>query len=284
MRGRTFGIVGVVLFIGVYVASTALYAYNGMGRATRPLSEGQPATDGTKVTVDLDDVQSNNSVLVVSLSVAPGAAMLDPVTHGLNQDLTVVVTSAITPVKRIWVKGQLPGTVPVSLSIMGDPADWPFDRYRTGSVQVEIHPGDAPQPERTSVAFVNRLPGWKVEIPPVGNPELATYRVQLHRAPSTAAFAVVIMGVLLSLAGMALFVAIQTARDRRKFQPPMTTWYAAMLFAVMPLRNALPDAPPFGAWIDVAIVLWVIVALVIAMVLYISCWWRQTKPENPTGG
>ena len=63
----------------------------------------------------------------------------------------------------------------------------------------------------------------------------------------------------------------------------MTTWYAAMLFAVMPLRNALPDSPPFGAWIDVTVVLWVIVALVISMALYISCWWRHLKPERQAG-
>jgi purine-cytosine permease-like protein len=59
----------------------------------------------------------------------------------------------------------------------------------------------------------------------------------------------------------------------------MTTWYAAMLFAVMPLRNALPDAPPIGSWIDVTITLWVIVALVNAMLIYIVCWWRHLKPE-----
>ena len=88
-----------------------------------------------------------------------------------------------------------------------------------------------------------------------------------------------ILGVLIALAGLALFVAVQTVRDRRKFQPPMTTWYAAMLFAVMPLRNALPEAPPFGSWIDVTIVIWVIVVLVISMVLYISCWWRHLRPE-----
>nr|BBX78673.1 hypothetical protein MFLOJ_24600 [Mycobacterium florentinum] len=92
------------------------------------------------------------------------------------------------------------------------------------------------------------------------------------------AFGVVIVGVYLSLAGLGLFVAVQTVRNRRKFQPPMTTWYAAMLFAVMPLRTALPDSPPFGSWIDVTIVLWVIVVLVISMVLYISCWWRHLRP------
>jgi hypothetical protein len=28
-------------------------------------------------------------------------------------------------------------------------------------------------------------------------------------------------------------------------------------------------------------VLWVIVALVVAMLLYIACWWRHLKPEAP---
>ncbi|ORV01236.1 hypothetical protein AWB93_07515 [Mycobacterium bohemicum] len=50
-------------------------------------------------------------------------------------------------------------------------------------------------------------------------------------------------------------VAVATAPDLRKFQPPITTWYAAMLFAVVPLRNALPHAPPFGARVDVRVVL-----------------------------
>lgn len=105
------------------------------------------------------------------------------------------------------------------------------------------------------------------------------YRISVRRALSTAVFGIVICGVLIAIAGLGLFVAIQTLRDRRKFQPPMTTWYAAMLFAVVPLRNALPGSPPFGAWIDVTVVLWVIVALAIAMLIYIACWWRHLKPE-----
>ena len=81
------------------------------------------------------------------------------------------------------------------------------------------------------------------------------------------------------MAGLGLFVAVQTLRGRRKFQPPMTTWYAAMLFAVVPLRNALPDSPPIGWWVDVTVVLWVIVALGISMLIYIYCWWRDLRPD-----
>jgi predicted membrane channel-forming protein YqfA (hemolysin III family) len=104
----------------------------------------------------------------------------------------------------------------------------------------------------------------------------------MRRSLSAAAFGIVICGVLIAIAVVGLFVAIQTLRDRRKFQPPMTTWYAAMLFAVVPLRNALPGSPPFGGWVDVTVVLWVIVALVVAMLLYIACWWRHLKPDVAT--
>ena len=49
-----------------------------------------------------------------------------------------------------------------------------------------------------------------------------------------------------------------------------------MLFAVVPLRNLLPGAPPAGAWIDQAVVLWLLTALAAAMVLYIVAWRRQS--------
>jgi Ca2+/Na+ antiporter len=103
--------------------------------------------------------------------------------------------------------------------------------------------------------------------------------VEVRRSPSIAAFAAVILGVMVVLGGAALFVAIQTARNKRKFQPPMTTWYAAMLFAVIPLRNALPDAPPVGSWVDVTVTLWVIVVLAMSILLYVFCWWRHLRPE-----
>jgi predicted membrane channel-forming protein YqfA (hemolysin III family) len=93
-------------------------------------------------------------------------------------------------------------------------------------------------------------------------------------------FAIVILCILIAIAAVGVFVAVQTLRDRRRFQSPMTTWYAAMLFAVVPLRNALPGSPAFGSWIDLTIVLWVLVALVVSMLLYVAAWWRHLRPQR----
>ena len=143
----------------------------------------------------------------------------------------------------------------MSLNVTGDVSDWPFDTYRSGPISVDLFRGTAQAPGRASVTFVDRLPGWKVEVSGGGAGDAKSpYRAEVQRSPSTVALAVVLLGVLVAIAGFAVVVAVQTVRDRRKFQPPMTTWFAALLFAVIPLRNALPDSPPFGAWVDVTVV------------------------------
>jgi Domain of unknown function (DUF4436) len=273
------GIVGVVVFIAAYVASIVLYVNDGMGHPHQ-VAESPPSSDGTKVTVDVEDIESDNSLLIANYNIAAGPALLDPVTHNLKEDLSLLVTSVVSASKRTWSKGTLPDVFRVSLTVTGDVADWPFDRYHSGPITVRLLSGAVQEPVTPTVIMVDRLLGWKIDVAHLDKTDvLSPYRVDLSRSRSTVAFAVVILGVLIALAGVGLFVAIQTSRDRRKFQPPMTTWYAAMLFAVMPLRNALPDSPPFGCWIDVTIVLWVIVVLVISMVIYISCWWRHLRPE-----
>jgi hypothetical protein len=273
------GIVGVVVFIAAYVAAIVLYVNDGMGHP-RQVAESPPSSDGTTVTVDVEDIQSDNSLLIANYTVSPGPRLLNPVTHDLKEDLSLLVTSVVSASKHTWSKGTLPDVFRVSVTLIGDVADWPFDRYHSGPITVRLLSGAAQEPVKPTVLMVDRLLGWKIDVAHVNKTDvLAPYRVDLYRSRSTVAFGVVILGVLIALAGVALFVAIQTARDRRKFQPPMTTWYAAMLFAVMPLRNALPDSPPFGSWIDVTIVLWVVVVLVISMVIYISCWWRHLRPD-----
>ena len=51
---------------------------------------GPSAGDGTKVTIDVQEIQSNNSSLVANVSVYPGPALLDPQTHNLKEDLSIL--------------------------------------------------------------------------------------------------------------------------------------------------------------------------------------------------
>ncbi|SPM32754.1 DUF4436 domain-containing protein [Mycobacterium rhizamassiliense] len=272
------GIIGFMALIAAYVASLLIYVDSGMGHPHQ-VNERQPGGNATTVTVDIEDIRSNNSVLATNISVVPSPALLDPVTHKLKEDLSVEVTSVVTPSKRSWSKGAVPDVWPVSLILSGEVADWPFDEYRSKPVTIEVERGASDTPEPATVIFVDRLLGWTVDMSSSGPAAPGPYQVELSRTMSTVAFGFVIVFVYLALGGLGLVVAVQTWRNKRKFQPPMTTWYAAMLFAVMPLRNALPDSPPFGSWIDISVVLWAIVVLVISMMIYILCWWRHLAPE-----
>lgn len=275
MKWRIASIAALAAYIGL----AAVYGLAGLGPA-RPIIEAPPAADGTTVTLDLVGIQPYRNALQADLTVAPGPELLDPQTGNLKEDLTVAITSATAPTSRSWQKGTQPGVFPVQVNISGDISDWPFDSYKSKPISVNLFRGSPQTPERASVTFVDRLPGWKPSVQGGKHGDAAgPYRVNVHRSPSTMAVALVLLGVLVALACFGLFVAVQTVRNRRKFQPPMVTWFAAMLFAVVPLRNALPDSPPFGAWVDVMIVIWVIVALVTAMGLYVSCWWRHLAPD-----
>ncbi|MCX2712270.1 DUF4436 domain-containing protein [Mycolicibacterium sp. J2] len=271
---------GVFVIIAAYVTTIALYAATGLG-SPRELPADQPVPGATSVVFDLEEVHAVKGEMVANVTVTPGPGLLDPVTHSLTEDLSVAIHSAVTPTTRSWAKGTVPGVFPVALTIAGNPGAYPFDRYRSGPITVEVLRGANRAPERTWASFVDRVPGWMFSVPSRGASDApAVYRVDLHRSPSTAAFAAIILGALITIAVLGVVVATQTLRNQRKFQPPMTTWFAAMLFAVVPLRNALPDAPPMGTWVDVTVVLWVVVALVASMSIYIACWWRHLKPEG----
>lgn len=276
------GIVGLVLFIAAYITSVVLYAQSGMGHSREISGVGPKPSGWTEATVDVEEIQSKNSLLQANLSLTPAPDLLDPVTHALKEDFTLVASSVLSTGRRTWKKGSMIDVVRISGALDGDIANWPFDRYHTGPINIEVFAGADQIPQPVAITLVDRLLGWKIEVKHVGVGEHSPYQLYLYRSPSTVAFGVIILGVFIALAGLAFFVAIQTIRGLRRFQPPMTTWYAAMLFAIMPLRTALPDSPPSGCWIDVTIVLWVIVVLVISMVIYIYCWWRHLRPEPAT--
>jgi hypothetical protein len=269
-----WAIAGAVVFVAAYVITIALYASTGLGRPDR-ITDIRPTADGTTVTIDIEELHSVKGTLIANLTVAPGKELLDPVAHTLKDDLSVAVTSEVTT-KQNWSKGTVPSVLPVTLAIFGDPSEWPFDHYGSQDVVVELFRGPTQLAKRVPVTFVDRLPGWTITVPE-GSAADTPYRLEFERSPSTAAFAAVMVASMIVLAALGLFVALHTVRDESKFQPVMIPWYAAMLFAVVPLRDALPDSPPIGFWIDITVVLWVIVVLVASMALYIFCWWRHVR-------
>ncbi|WP_156745990.1 DUF4436 domain-containing protein, partial [Mycobacterium sp. 1423905.2] len=178
--------------------------------------------------------------------------------------------------------------VSTTIEAHGDPGNWPFDSYKTEQLSADVLVGTGDNRKRipARVEVTGSLDGWEVSLTRVhssGDPGPASrvrdnsdVVVKLQRAKGPLIFDLFICAVLVTLPTLALLVAVPMALGRRKFVPPFATWYAANLFAIVPLRNILPGSPPPGAWIDQAIVQWVLIALTVAMSLYILAWVRQS--------
>lgn len=283
-RGRRLAIgLGILLaFLVVYALS--LFGVHLLAKSSGPLKPPDlNATDDTIVLVRLEELKTVANRLTVKVLVIPQDSMFDHRLDVLKTDTAVRMDPPNDLGDLQYPAGKSPAQVTTTIEAHGDANNWPFDSYTTDtlSADVLVGVGDARQYIPARVEVAGALDGWDVSVQRVGEASQESSRpdnviITLHRAKGPLIFDLGICLVLFALPALAFAVAIQIALGRRKFVPPFVTWFAAMLFAVIPIRNFLPGAPPPGAWIDQALVIWVLIALVGAMVLYMVTWYRQS--------
>lgn len=277
----------LVTFVVAYALSLlGVHLLQGEGGPLPPLDLSQGGGDATIVQLRLEALNPVTNRLTVNVLVYPGVSQYDPRFDVLGNDVAVRLYPTSDLGDLNYPKGKAPAQLTTTIEAHGDPRNWPFDSYKTEPIAADafVGSGDTRKKVPALVEVTGSMDGWNISVNRVREPSgLRTSRsedtgnviVTLERAEGPLVFDLVICIVLITLPTLALLVAIPMAMGRRKFVPPFGTWYAAMLFAVVPLRNILPGSPPPGSWIDQAVVQWVLVALVTAMSLYIFAWIRQ---------
>ena len=284
----------IAIGVGVLVVVIAAYALSLLGvhwleksaGPLPPLDLSQGGGDATIVQLRLEELKPVANRLTVNVLVYPGISAYDNRFDVLATDVAVRLYPTSDLGDLHYPKGKAPAQLSTTVEAHGDPGNWPFDAYSTEPISADafVGSGDNIKKVPARVEATGELDGWDISVNRVHDPAaLPTSRatdngnvvITLRRAKGPLIFDLGICLVLISLPTLALLVAIPMALGRRKFLPPFATWYAANLFAIVPLRNILPGAPPPGSWIDQAIVQWVLIALVTAMSLYIFAWVRQ---------
>ncbi|OBK45737.1 DUF4436 domain-containing protein [Mycobacterium sp. 1081908.1] len=282
-RRRTLLVIGIlVAFLIVYGLS--LFGVHLLAKSAAPIKPPDlNATNDTVVLVRLEKLETVANRLTVKVLVIPEDSMFDKRLDVLKTDTAVRMDPANDLGDLQYPAGKSPAQVATTIEAHGDPNNWPFDSYSTDTLSAEVlvGQGDARQYIPARVEVTGALDGWDVSVQRVGEASQEADRpdnviITLHRAKGPLIFDLGICLVLFALPTLAFAVAIQIALGRRKFVPPFVTWFAAMLFAVIPIRNFLPGSPPPGAWIDQVLVIWVLMALVAAMALYMLTWYRQS--------
>lgn len=285
VRGRRRVVVVAAAIVGfVVVYGLSLFGVHLLAKSSGPLKPPDlNATNDTVVLVRLEKLDTTANRLTVKVLVIPEESMFDKRLDVLKTDTAVRMDPPNDLGDLQYPAGKSPAQVATTIEAHGDPNNWPFDSYSTDtlSADVLVGQGDDRRYIPARVEVTGGLDGWDVSVRRVGEASQESDRadnvvITLHRAKGPLIFDLGICLVLFALPTLAFAVAIQIALGRRKFVPPFVTWFAAMLFAVIPIRNFLPGAPPPGAWIDQVLVIWVLIALVAAMALYMLTWYRQS--------
>jgi hypothetical protein len=282
---------GIVIGVAILLAFFAVYGLSLLGVRLLQRSEGplppldlsQAGPDDTVVQIRLQELKPTNNRLAVNVLIYPGESLVDKRFDELKTDIAVRLYPPNDLGDLQFPKGKAPAQVNTTIEAHGDPGNWPFDSYRTEPQSADVFVGSGADRKRIPalVQVTGEMDGWDASVQrstdtsETGSHNNNSVVVTLHRAKGPLIFDLGIIVVLISLPTLALLVAIPMALGRRKFVPPFATWYAANLFAIVPLRNILPGAPPPGSWIDQALVQWVLLALATAMALYIFSWVRQ---------
>ncbi len=289
-RRRPRIVVGLGILLAVVVAyGCSLVGVHLLSRSEAPLPPLDLSSAGpndTVVQVRLDELKPTVNRLSVNVLVYPGESLIDERFDVLTTDIAVRLYPPNDLGDIVFPKGKTPAQVSTTIEAHGDPGNWPFDSYRTEPLSADVFVGAGDNRKRipAQVVVTGSMNGWDASASHVRDDSGAggarmnnksSVVLTLHRSKGPLLFDLGICLVLISLPTLALLVAVPMALGRRKFLPPFATWYAANLFAIVPLRNILPGAPPPGAWIDQAIVQWVLIALATAMSLYIFSWVRQ---------
>ncbi len=245
-------VLDVSIIVGVVVVyALSLLGYHWLAGAPGPLPDPDVNTsDGTVVLMRFEQLHAVANRLDVKVLVMPDNSMVDKRLNVLTTDTSVRFLPQNDLGDLQYPVGKMPAQVATTIEAHGDPGDWPFDSYRTDIIQADmlVGTGENRQYKPARVEVTGSLEGWDISVRRVGRDSQDLDRpdnviVTLQRAKGPLVFDLGICLVLITLPTLALFVAIQMLTGRRQFLPPFATWYAAMLFAVVPLRNILPGSP-----------------------------------------
>ena len=291
-RGRRIAVsLGIlVAFIAVYVLSLVavhLLATSGP-KLPNKVDVSQFQKDDSVVQLRLEKLETVANRLSVNVLVYPQDSLLDQNSGVLNADAAVRLYPETDLGDLQYPKGKAPAQLATTVEAHGEPGNWPFDTYTTDEISGLVFTGGYHDKVWARIEVTGSLDGWDANVRRVHDAEdtenpnsLDNVIITLHRSKATLIFDLGILLILITMPVLALWLAIPMVLGRTTFLPPFGTWFAAMLFAIMPLRNFLPGSPPPGSWVDQAVVLWVLIGMIVAMSLFILAWWRSRDRKQP---
>lgn len=305
-RGQRIGVgsaIAIIVLIA-YLISVFLYSQSGQSEV-----ESQPAevANGVNLSVDLVAMDPARSQMVLRFMAIPaGSFAVSPEDPTLTRPLRIsVIAQTSGSNTRDLPAGLPPGAIESTVYIEGNPEYYPFDRYSysvdeqagipgitsvTPAPLIRVESLDAKGKVTKELVPIGYLgpsdgaQGWAEEWNFVAEADYLYLDLTVKRAGGVLAFVLVILILIIVVAVLALLVAAVVWGQRRRIEATMSSWLAALLFALIPLRINLPGAPPIGSWMDITVFFWVELALLVAMSGFITAWLTYSKAPEVSSG
>jgi hypothetical protein len=298
-RGR-----GLIIAAGIIVAVVVLYVagvilYNNSQNATAvSVATSVDTPDRIDAAISTSTVDPIKGDLGLRVVLVPAGAFAAGDGLSLASPVNLQVNSSTGKSAYSFKAGERfnPVDVVVSLDDAGA-STYPFDKYN-GEFLLEVTAAapatGSPPPSGTAppagqeipvaLTFFGGIAGYSVDATHNATKDatVVDLAVSVARAPVTKLFAIGVLVLQIIIAIGALSMGITVFLGRRKAELAMLTWCAALLFAITPLRNAMPGAPPIGILVDVLVYFWVVASITTALVLVITTYMRQTRIRPPT--
>ncbi len=288
-RRRVLGVTAAILGFAL-VYGGAVFAY---GLSTTPSGSTDCRTNAEPDAVVLSiaptavDAASNRIQATVEVQ-SLGSLAVDDDLGLLKEPLTISITDADGYGSTTIGAGEILSTQSVKFITDGSVEQWPFDVHHTEPRVTAFQRVDGKAlGTALHVCVGAQIPGWSIATTAADNASSTTAEVDVPltatRSAATVVFGFVLLALLAALPVLSLTVALAGLRGTRKVEATLTSWMAAMLFAVIPLRSFLPGSPPIGSWIDYLLVLWVVAGLVVALTVYVIAFmrWAPNGPDAP---
>jgi hypothetical protein len=197
-------------------------------------------------------------------------------------DMVVEISDGIDAQDVELPTGRAGSSKALLLYARGALENYPVDRY-DGTLRIRVVEGKQPAggaPVPVRLTTWEEIAGWEVTTArsnPAGDAGDAglSLSVRAQRPAAQVFFAFILFAAMILIAASALTIGGLVFLGARKVEATLISALGAMVFAVPALRNVLPGAPPLGVRADAFVFLWVQLAVILCLTLFVVTWARR---------
>jgi len=193
---------------------------------------------------------ASRTIAVTTTDIRPqGALAADNGTF--RDDATLFTYGSLQNTSVVIKNGDDSPVVEQRFALSGMVTDYPFDLYGS-SLEFHLVGGPANTEIPVAVTLLNTDTFFTTTSVGSAQGGGTDVEVNLRRSTPTLVYASFVMVLMLGLAVAAATAAYYALKQRKGLLFPACSMMAGMLFALVPLRNAVPGNPPIGSIIDFA--------------------------------